>query len=156
MSDEWESVRVPGSNSPFIGWGIKPGQHVTGKVLSYGDRSGRTQKNDPVPQIEVELIEPAASFNKFQERTDYEAGTEVKLTASQKNLERNLIAAQPRPGDLIKITLEKLVPSGEGQAKLFDVKIKRNSGGPAPQPAPVQAPPQQAGFGDNFDDEPPF
>ena len=154
---EWESVST--GRGAYIGWGQTPGQHVTGKVVSYGERSGTTPppKSLPVPEVGIELTETAASFNKFGERTDHEPGTTVLLTASQKNLERGLLNAQPKPGDLLKITLEKLVPSGEGTAKVYDILIARGAGGPVEQAVQAQAQASsQATFGGQFDAEPPF
>lgn len=154
---EWESVNT-GLGS-FIGWGNTPGQSIEGKVIAYGAYDGKTQQGEPVPEVTIELTEPGVSVNKLGERTEHGVGAHVVLTASQKNLQRGLKNANPSPGDLLKISLDKLVPSNGGTAKLFDIKILRNS-----PPAPPQAPPPahttvgaQSSFGGGFgDSEPPF
>ncbi|MBO0676883.1 hypothetical protein JRC04_05360 [Mycolicibacterium sp. S2-37] len=145
---EWESVELP--RGSFIGWGNTPGQHVTGSVLSYSPTGGKNTKGEDVPELTVELTEPAASFNKFGERKDFAVGDLVTLTCSQTNLKRNILAADLSNGDLVKVTLEKLVPAGEGTAKLYDVKFARGAG-KASRPAPAAAPAAPA-----FDSEPPF
>lgn len=149
---EWESVNTGSGN--FVGWGTSPGQHITGQVVSYDPSGGRTQKGDPTPEVVIELTEPGTSFNKFGERTDFEAGATVTLTCSQKNLQRGIKAASPSAGDLLKITLDKMVKAGEGTAKIYDIKIKRNS--PKREYPATVAVSAQPSFGGGFDAESPF
>lgn len=154
---EWESVTAP--RGQYIGWGNTPGQHVTGKVLAFDASGGKDPNGNPCPELTVELTERAASFRQGQ-RTDIEPGNVVQVTCAQVSLKRDIIAARLNPGDLIKITLEKLVPTAKSPAKVFDVKVARNSA-PAPvetltQPA-APLPPQQPAFsGGGFNDQPPF
>lgn len=154
MSNDWddaEDIEIP--KGSFIGWGNTKGQHVTGKVLEYGDAAGEDTKGNACPQITVELIEPAASFDKLGNRTDYPAGELVSLTCSQVQLKRGIKAADPAPGDLIRIVLEdvRVLPNNGNTLKEFGIKMKRGAGGP------VSAPPASASAGfSGADDEPPF
>lgn len=150
MSENWdgaEEIDIP--KGAFIGWGMTKGQHVTGKVLEYSDIGGKDTKDNVCPQITVELIEAAASFNKIGTRTDYGVGDLVSVTGSQVQLKRGLKAAAPNPGDLIRIVLDdvKVLPN-TNTLKEFSIKIKRGAGGPLPISAPAAA----GGFGE----EPPF
>lgn len=150
---EWESV-TPRRDARFVGWGDKEGQHITGKVLEVG--TGFDMNDNRVPELTIELTEPAASFVKGG-RTDYEVGTEVIVTCGQSNLKKNITAAALSPGDLVKITLDSFFQTGKGKAKIFDVKVARGAGGPvAPrQPASVATAPAEPSLG-SFDDEAPF
>jgi hypothetical protein len=147
----WEEVAVP--RGAYIGWGSKDGQHVTGKVMDYSLDGGTDFAQNPCPSIAIELTETAASFNKEGERTDHAIGDLVQLNAGQVSLKRALRAADPKPGDLVKITLKGIVKTASGgTVKEFDMKIARGAGGPVtPAPAPAAA----GGFGGG-DDEPPF
>lgn len=123
----WETVEVP--RGAYLGWGNKKGQHVTGKVLEYSPDGGTNFAGDPCPSATIELTEPAASFNKEGERTDFPAGEIVQLNAGQVSLKRALRAADPNPGDLVKITLENLAKTDKGTVKEFGIKIARGAGG---------------------------
>lgn len=142
---QWEDVNVP--RGAYIGWGTTPGQHVTGKVLDYSPAGGSDFNGEPCPQLSVELVEPAASFNKSGERTDFQAGELVVLNAGQASLKRAIRAADPAAGDLVKIALSGLVQAAKGQVKEFSIKIARGAGGtaapqaPAPQPSAQATPP---------------
>lgn len=123
---EWEEVAVP--RGAYIGWGDKPGQHVTGKVMDYNPTGGTNFAGEPCPTVAVELTEKAASFNKAGERTDFAEGDLVQLNAGQVSLRRALRAADPTTGDLIKITLEGLAKTANGTVKEFGIKIARGAG----------------------------
>lgn len=139
---DWEEVNVP--KGAYISWGTKPGQHVTGRVVEYGHDSGTDFAGNKCPSIAIELTEKAASINKEGERTDFDEGELVQLNAGQVSLKRALRAADPSPGDLVKITLENLVKTSNGTVKEFGIKIARGTG---TKPAVSQ--------GDDSDD-PPF
>lgn len=144
MSDyNWETVEVP--QGSFVGWGTSPGQHVTGKVLTFSPAGGQDFNGEPCPQLTLELVESAASFNKAGERTDFPVGDVVSLTVGQSGLKRAVQSAQPDTGDLVKITLTGTEVTKKGNTiKVFDLKIARGAGGPAAQqqaPAATQAAP---------------
>lgn len=139
---QWEDVDVP--RGAYISWGEHVGQHVTGKVLEFSPAGGTDFNNNPCPQLSVELIEPAASINKQGQRTDFPAGELVVLNCGLVSLKRAVKAADPNPGDLVKITLSELVKVPNGTVKQFDIKIARGAGVSA---APANAQPQaQAPF----------
>ncbi|MGV7681625.1 hypothetical protein PJN28_23580 [Mycobacterium kansasii] len=141
---EWEDVEVP--RGAYVSWGNKTGQHVTGKVLEYSLDGGTDFAGNPCPTIAVELIEAAASINKEGVRTDFEPGEIVQLNAGQVSLKRALRAADPSPGDLVKIELSNLVKTANGTVKEFSIKIARGAG----------ATTKTAAAQDVSDDEPPF
>ena len=141
---EWEEVTVP--KGAYISWGTKPGQHVTGKVLEYAIDGGTDFAGNRCPSIAIELTEPAASINKEGERTNFDAGEIVQLNAGQVSLKRALRAADPSPGDLVKITLDNLVKTANGTVKEFGIKIARGAG-VTTKPAAVA---------DDDDSDPPF
>lgn len=136
----WESVDVPAGS--YIGWGTEPGQTVIGKVLTFNMTGGTDFSGAPCPELQLELIEPAYSMNKDGQRFDYDAGQLVNINAGGANLKRGVTAAQPSPGDLIKIALEKLEPlSGGRSVKVFAIYIARGAG--KSTAAPAAAPPPQ-------------
>lgn len=142
---EWETVEVP--QGAFIGWGTQPGQHVTGKILTYDGTGGTDFDGNPCPQITVELIDKAASFKKDGQRTDYPAGDLVNVTCGQSGLKAAVTRAHPSTGDLIKITMSGVVKTNKGNdMKQFDLKIARGAG----QEQPVGSAPATG------DAEPPF
>lgn len=150
---DWEEVDVP--RGAYIGWGMKPTQHVTGKVLEYSVDGGRDFYDKPCPAITIELTEPSASFNKEGDRTDFPAGELVQLSAGQVSLKRALRAADPLPGDLVKITLDNILKGqgkNGGDIKEFGIKIARGAGA-STKPAAAQA---TTGFGESDSDSPPF
>ena len=140
---DWEEISVP--KGAYIGWGSKPSQHVTGKVLEFSHDGGTDFAGNRCPSIAIELTEKAASINKEGDRTDYDAGEIVQLNAGQVSLKRALRAADPSPGDLVKITLDNLIKTANGTVKEFGIKIARGAG--ASTKAAVAA---------DDSDEPPF
>ena len=120
---QFEDVNIP--RGAYIGWGNAIGQHVTGKVLDYDPMGGTAFNGDPCPQITVELVAPAASFNKAGERTDFDTGEIVVINAGLVSLKRGLKAADPAPGDVIKIELVNLAKTTNGTVKEMGIKIAR-------------------------------
>ena len=138
---DWEEITVP--KGAYISWSNKPGQHVTGKVLEYAPDGGTDFAGNRCPSVAIELTEKAASVNKEGVRTDFDAGEIVQLNAGQVSLKRALRAADPSPGDLVKITLDNLVKTANGTVKEFRIQIAR---GAASKPAAAET----------DDDLPPF
>lgn len=149
MTIQWEDVEVP--RGAYISWGNRKGQHVTGKVLNYEADGGTDYDGNPCPAIAIELTEPAASINKQGERSNYDAGEIVQLNAGQVSLKRALRAADPSPGDLVKINLDNIKKTDRGEVKEFGIKIARNAASNNGKPKPKAA----AAPADD-DDEPPF
>lgn len=134
----WETIEVP--RGAFISWGNQIGQFVSGKVLDYNPTGGTDFAGNVCPQLSVELTETAASFNKEGVRTDFAAGEFVVLNCGQVSLKRAVKAADPSPGDLVRITLENLVKTANGVVKEMGIKIAR-TGQAKPQPQQFQAAP---------------
>lgn len=142
---QWEELES--SPGGFVGWGDTAGQHVTGRVIDYAPDGGTDFNGDKCPQVAVELTEPAASFNKAGQRTDFPAGEIVKVTCGQASLKDVIRRANPSAGDLVKITLADFAKTANGTAKVFKIGIAR---GQAPAPTPAAAAPAAASH------EPPF
>ncbi|UQE73861.1 hypothetical protein MYK68_14090 [Gordonia sp. PP30] len=140
---EWETIDVPAG--AFIGWGNTPGQAVTGKVLTFDPAGAQDYNGNVCPELGLELVEPAASYNKAGERFDYATGDLVNLTCGATNLKRAVMAASPSAGDLVKITLQEIKPLNGGRSvKIFDLKIARGAGGASTPATPTpQAPAAQ-------------
>lgn len=140
----WEEIDVP--RGAYIGWGNNSGQSVTGKVLEYAPTGGSDFNGNACPQLAIELIEDADSYNKAGQSFRHAAGDIVQLTCGQVSLKRAVMAADPNPGDLVKITLDGIVNlQGGNTVKEFGIKIARGAGSSA-QPAQAPAAPatQQA------------
>jgi hypothetical protein len=152
------------SLAPFIGWGSKPKQHVTGYVVDYDEEGGRDYDKEPCPRVEVELTEVAASFDKEGKRTNHEAGTTVALTCGLPNLKYGIqtVARKygPLQGKLVKIVLTQLVATDKGndrkEFKIFVDQANSRSGGGSSNGATSSAADDDFGGGGNDDDEPPF
>lgn len=146
----WEEISVP--RGAYVGWSQQIGQHVTGKVVEFNQSGGTDFAGNVCPQLVVDLTEPAASFNKEGVRTDYPAGDLVVLNCGQVSLKRAVKAADPSPGDLVKITLSNLVRTTNGTVKEFTIAIARGYAKPPAAPAqpvaqaPFQSAPAQAPF----------
>lgn len=137
---EWESVSS--QRGSFYGWANQTGQSVTGNVLSIG--TGKDINENPVPELQIELTEATKSFSK-SEWSEIESGEVITLTCGQSNLKKGIIAAKLNAGDAVKITLDSLFPTAKGNAKIFDVKVRRGTAPPVTQT--TFAPPQQTSFG---------
>lgn len=121
---DWEEISVP--RGAYISWGQEIGQHVTGRVLEYGIDSGQDFNGKACPSIALELIEPADSISS-KGRSRHDEGEVIQLDVAQESLKRALRAADPSPGDLVKITLERLVQRPNGIGKEFSIKIARQA-----------------------------
>lgn len=141
---EWEDIPVPAGS--FIGWGLRKGQHVTGRVVDYTIDGGTDYAGGRCPLLALELTEPCASFNKEGDRSDFNAGDIIQITAGQMKLKAGIRAADPSPGDLIRIELVNVEKTKAGNTlKDFAIKIARGTG--VNTKAAVSA---------NNSDEPPF
>lgn len=124
---QWEDVAVP--KGAYIGWGTKPGQQVTGRVMNYEVEGALDFNDKPCPLLELELINDATSTNKDGEVNEYSAGEFVVITAGQVSLKRALRKADPAAGDLVAIEMTGTVKTAKGTVKEFEVKIARGAGG---------------------------
>jgi hypothetical protein len=124
--DDWEDVDVP--RGAYIGWGYREGQHVTGEVIDYGYESGLDFNKEKCPQLSMILTDKASSFNKQGERKIYEPDTLVVLNCGQVSLKRAVRAADPKVGDMLKITLANILEDGGKTIKEFKIQRKRGNG----------------------------
>jgi hypothetical protein len=123
---EWEDVAIPAGS--FVGWGNKPEQHVTGRVIEYSIDGGTDYAGNKCPILAIELTEKASSFNKEGVRTDIEAGEIVQITCGQVKLKAGVRRADPSPGDLMKIELTNVSRTSTGNTlKDFGIKIARGA-----------------------------
>lgn len=129
----WEEVEVP--KGAYIGWG-KVGQTVIGKVLNYEPTGGEDFNGNACPQVELELLEAADSYNKALERATYPAGDLVVVTAGLVSLKRAIRKADPQVGDLLLMKFSTEVKVSKGTVKEFEVKVSRGGGGSS---APAKA-----------------
>jgi hypothetical protein len=136
----------------FVGWGNKKGQYVEGKVLDYAEAGGTDFAKNPCPLLEIELTKRAASFNKENERTNYEPGDVVNLTCGLANLKKYIkkVAREGLSrGNLIRIELVGFEKVPNGTVKLFEIQVDRSVEDTGTSPA------DEGGDGDD-DGEPPF
>jgi hypothetical protein len=141
MDYDWETIEVAGS---FFSWGNTPGQKLVGKVLSYDPTGGRNFNDEPCPFLTIELLEKAVSMPKDKDQISYPVGDLISLTCGQMVLAKTIRFADPAKGDVIQIGYIANTKSKPGQtpAKVFDVKIARQSGTPSPTTpvAPAEEP----------------
>lgn len=148
----WEKVNVP--RGSYIGWGNRKGQFVEGTVLDYDPTGGNDFNDRECPQLEIELTERAASFDKELNRTNFDAGEVVFVTCGLVSLKRAVKAAEPKRGDLIRIELEATEKVSKGTVKVFGVQIARGAGKISEAAAAnLDADPHDE---PDDDDEPPF
>lgn len=131
-SYDFTPVEVP--SGTFIGWGPNPGQSVTIDVVSYAPGGGTDFNQNPCPQIVGVLTADCATYkDKGATKERVTAGTMVTINAGQANLRRNVLAADPQPGDIIRLTFESTTPGAKGDIKLFKAEVARGAGtGKAP------------------------
>jgi len=143
---EWESVSNQRGN--FYGWGETVGQEITGEVVSFSANGGADPDGEPCPELVLKLTEPTTSYRKGQP-TEYPVGELVTMTCAQGRskrtgqdygLRRDVVKANLRQGDLVKMTLESLRPTSKSPQKIIDLKVKRGNGQVS---QPVSQVPQQ-------------
>lgn len=127
MSTTWEDVEVPVGT--FIGWSAKPGQVITLKVHDYSPQGGTDFNENPCPRVVGELTVAATTYkDKGATAVELDAGEMVTINAGQANLARNIRAADPAAGDLLRITFHDLEKGTKGDIKVFKCQIQRGAG----------------------------
>lgn len=91
---QWQKIEVP--RGSYVGWGNKRGQHVTGTVTDYDVTGGSDFNGNACPQLDVELTERAASFDKEGNRTNFEVGELVSVTCGLTVLKKMVKSAEPK------------------------------------------------------------
>lgn len=122
---EFTKVEVP--QGRFIGWG-KKGQSVTVKVMTYDPNGGKDFNGNICPQMVGTLTEEADNYrDKGTTHERLPAGELVTVTAGVANLKRGLQAADPHPGDLVRMTFTDTYKTANGDGKVIEVQIARAS-----------------------------
>lgn len=127
--DGYEKVEVP--QGRFIGWAAKvtkPPQEVIVKVLEYDPEGGKTANGTIVPQFSGTLVRDATNYrDKGTERETLNAGELVTVTCGIANLRKGIKAAEPKPGDTVKMVFSDTYETRDGTGKVIEVYIKRGS-----------------------------
>lgn len=122
---EFQKIEIP--QGTFIGWGRK-GQQITAKVLSYDPTGGRDFNGDPCPQLIGELADACDNYkDKGATHETLDAGEMITITAGIANLKRGLQAADPSPGDVVRLTFSDTYRTANGDGKVIDVEIARGA-----------------------------
>lgn len=123
---EFTKVEVP--RGQFIGWGPKPGQVVTVKVTSFDPTGGSDANDKPCPQMVGTLIGEADSYrDQGATKTHLPDGELVTVTAGIANLKAGLAAADPKPGDTVRMDFNDTYKTAKGTGKVIEVSIARAS-----------------------------
>ncbi len=123
----FEDVVVP--QGDFIGWDKKPGQVLTVNILSFDPSGGSDANGNTCPQLVGTLVEDFTSYSgNGAESKELEAGGMVTVNCGQANLKRNVLAAAPEPGDMLRISFTDTAKTPNGTAKLFKAQIARGAG----------------------------
>ena len=122
----FQKVEVPAGS--FMGWSdTKPGQVYEGKVVEYDETGGTDYAKKPCPLLVVTLTRKATAVNKQNERTVYEPGEELSLTAGQANLKKAVKKAHRdfglTRGTTVRIELDHFEKVPDGRVKVFDVQV---------------------------------
>lgn len=122
-----EFVKVEIPQGTFIGWG-KKGQIVTVKVASFDPTGGTDFGGKPCPLLVGELVEACDNYkDKGTTLERLNAGELVSVTAGQANLKRGLLAADPTPGDVVRMSFTDTYKTANGEGKVIEVAIARGA-----------------------------
>lgn len=123
-----EFTKVEVARGDFIGWAPKPPQTVIVKVQSFDPLGGTDANDKPCPQLVGTLTEACKSY-RDQGATvrDLAAGDLVTVTAGVANLKAGLLAADPKPGDVVKMDFNDTYKTAKGTGKVIEVLIARAS-----------------------------
>jgi hypothetical protein len=122
---EFQKIEIP--QGTFIGWGRK-GQQVTVKVASFDPTGGKDFNGATCPQMIGTLTDDCTNYkDKGATEETLKAGEMVTVTAGVANLKRGLLAADPTPGDIVRMTFSDTYKTANGDGKVIDVEIARGS-----------------------------
>jgi hypothetical protein len=123
-----EFTKVEVARGDFIGWAPKPPQTVIVKVQSFDPLGGTDANDKPCPQMVGTLTEDTKSYRDNGATVrDLKAGDLVTVTAGIANLKAGLLAADPKPGDIVKMDFNDVYKTAKGTGKVIDVLIARAS-----------------------------
>jgi hypothetical protein len=124
----YEPVEVP--RGTFVGWADKPGQKMTGRVLSYSDIDGRDFNGNECPLVVAELIEDFTNYrDKGTTKETLKAGELVSITCGQANLKRTVRAATLEPGYLFILEFTDTYKTAQGDGKAYSMQVDRSRTG---------------------------
>lgn len=106
------------------------GQVVAGTVVRYSATGGVDLNGQPIPQLELDLLSTAHTYDKDDHRTDLSIGERVIISASQVNLRRGLEEANLKAGDRIRVEFDGTYSTAKGTGKSFKLKVIRGSANP--------------------------
>jgi hypothetical protein len=122
---EFQRVDIP--QGRFIGWG-KQGQTITVNVISFDPTGGTDFNGNICPQMVGTLVERADNYkDKGTTHEVLDAGEMVTVSGGVANLKRGLLAADPKPGDIVRMTFSGEYSTGKGTGKTIDVEIARGA-----------------------------
>lgn len=119
-------VKVEVPQGQFIGWAPKPPQVVTIKVHSY-DPTGGTDANKKIcPQLIGELTEACESWREGgTTKKTLDVGELVTVNCGVHRLKAGVLAADPKPGDIVRMDFNDTYKTGDNTGKVIDVLIAR-------------------------------
>jgi hypothetical protein len=128
---DFKTIEVP--TGRFIGWG-KLDQQVTVRVVSFDPTGGTDFKNNICPQLIGTLVADCDTYkDKGATKERLEAGEMVTVNGGLANLKKGLLIADPKPGDLVRMTFVDTYKTAEGDGKVIKVEHARD------EPAAVSA-----------------
>lgn len=116
--------RTIDTQSSFIGWG-KLDQQVTFEVLTFEPAGGKDFNGNPVPRVVGTLTEDCDNYRDLRgdtERVKLRAGTQVTVEGGVENLRRGLLLAEPKRGDLLRLTYVDTYETNQGKGKVIKVE----------------------------------
>jgi hypothetical protein len=123
---EYQTVEIP--RGQFIGWGRR-GQVVSVKVVSFDPVGGTDFNKKTCPQLVGTLLEAADSYrDRGATSLRIDAGELVTITAGIYSLKMGLLAADPKPGDFVRMEYVDDHQVADGTAKDIKVQIARGAG----------------------------
>lgn len=120
---EWNTVEIP--RGTFLSF-AKKGQVFTVKVVSFDPAGGRDFNDGICPQLVGTLTEDADNYrDKGTTHEALKAGTLVTINAGLYDVRKGLLIADPKPGDLVRMTYEADEKVDKGTVKRIKVEHAR-------------------------------
>jgi hypothetical protein len=116
----------------FIAW-REVGQVATLTVTDYDPVGGEDYNGNKVPKVLGTLTEPATTFGKKDDgfpRQEVASGETVAITGGNASLRKGLLMADPKRGDLLRVSFTGTYPTDKGNdGKAFTVELDDGSDG---------------------------
>lgn len=125
---EFTKVEVP--RGQFYGWAVKPPQEVTVKVVAFDPVGGTDAKDNVCPRLIGTTIEPTKSYrDRGTTEVAISAGELITIEAGIANIKSGLLAADPKPGDIVQLKFSGTYETKNGTGKEIEVFIARGAAG---------------------------